>query len=207
MNDPSHTLAAMKRAILLTALALTLAVPMFAQSTEFGVLVGGGRRFVDTGDAEAGRALLDNDFSFSNSAIDLYWSMELEADTRLKFKVGRLETPVAFEIPNDATTDDEDDVLRRDVMGEVQHLSMLAEYRFDEPYGSTAIFGGVGLYRQSADDDDVDSESGYGYQIGINADFPISRRYGVITEATYHWSRGPFTPRYLTLTGGVRIAF
>lgn len=197
----------MKRAILLTALCLTAAVPMFAQSTEFGVLVGGGRRFVDTGDAEAGREHLDNKFTLSNSALELYWAMELEEDTRLKFKVGRLETPVAFEVADESTPDDDDDVLRRDVMGEVQHASAVIEYRFDEFYGSTSLFGGLGFYRQSGDDDEVDSESSYGFQVGVNADFPLSRRYGIITEATYHWSRGPFSPRYLTLTGGLRIAF
>lgn len=202
--NPSHKLAAMKPAILLTAVCLVAAVPMFAQSTEFGVLVGGGRRFVDTGDAEAGRGHLDNKFTLSNSAIDLYWSMKLEEDTRLKFKIGRLETPVAFEVPDPA---DDDNTLRRDVMGEVQHASAVIEYRFDETYGSTSLFGGLGFYRQSGDDDELDSESSYGFQVGVNADFPLTRRYGIITEATYHWSRGPFTPRYLTLTGGLRIAF
>ena len=37
--------------------------------------------------------------------------------------------------------------------------------------------------------------------------FPLSRRYGVVTEATYHWVRDEFNPRYLTLTGGLRISF
>lgn len=204
--NPSHKLAAMKRAILLTVLCLAAAVPMFAQSTEFGVLVGGGRRFVDSGDAEPGREHLDNKFTLSNSAVDLYWAMELEEDTRLKFKVGRIETPVAFAVANDATPDD-DDVLRRDVMGEVQHASAVIEYRFDETYGSTALFGGLGFYRQSGDDEALDSETNYGFQAGVNADFPLSRRYGVVAEATYHWARGAFSPRYLTITGGLRIAF
>ena len=119
----------------------------------------------------------------------------------------KVSPPVAFEIPNDATTDDEDNVLRRDVMGEVQHASMVAEYRFDEPYGSTSIFGGLGFYRHSTDEDDLDSDSDYGFQFGLNADFPISRKYGAIVEATYHMSRGAFSPRYFTLTGGLRLAF
>lgn len=203
--NPSLIVAAMKRAILLTALVV-IAVPMFAQSTEFGVLVGGGRRFIDTGDAEEGRELEDNKFTLSNNAVDLYWSMILDDTTRLKFKVGRLKTPVAFEIEA-PTADDPDNVLRRDVDGEMQHGSAVIEYRFSEPYGSTSLFAGLGFYRQSGDDDEVDDHTGYGFQVGVNADFPISRKYGVITEATYHWSRGPFTPRYLTLTGGLRFAF
>ena len=42
--------APMKRASMLLALMLFGAFPLFAQSTEFGVIVGGGRRFVGTGD-------------------------------------------------------------------------------------------------------------------------------------------------------------
>lgn len=216
----SLIVATMKRAIFLTLLTLMVAVPTFAQGSEFGILVGASRRFVESGTGEpiagsnppANRALLDNDFSLSNSAVDLYWAMELEDATRLKFKVGRMQTPVAFEIANPAFDEDNPQpnvpqFFRRDLEGEVQHASAVIEYRFDEPYGSTSIFGGLGLYRQSADDDAVDTQSDYGFQFGINADFPITRKYGALLEATYHMSRGPFSPRYLSLTGGLRIAF
>ena len=202
--NPSRIVPAMKRALFLAALTLAAAVPAFAQSTEFGILVGGSRRFVNDADAEPNRTLLDDDFSFSNSAVDLYWSIPLEEDTSLKLKVGRIEGPVAFAIddPNEP-----DNPFRRDVEGEVQHASLVIQYRFDEPYGSTGLFGGLGLYRHSGDDADVDSQTDFGLQVGVNADFPITRRYGAIVEATYHWSRGAFSPRYMTLTGGLRIAF
>lgn len=198
MNDRSLIVAAMKRAILLTALTLTVAVPLFAQQSEIGVLVGGSRRFVDEGTAEDGRGLLDDGFSFSNNAVDLYWAWEIEEDTRLKLKAGRIEGPVGFEIA---------DGIRRDAEGEVQHASLVVDYRFDEPWGSTSLFGGLGFYRTSGDDDDVDSYSDYGFQFGVNADFPITRNYGAIVEGTYHWTRGPFEPRYVTLTGGLRFKF
>lgn len=202
--NPSLIVAAMRRALFLAALVLMAAVPMFAQSSEIGVLVGGSRRFVDQGDAEPNRGFLDDDFSFSNSAVDLYWATELEEDTRLKLKIGRIEGPVALEIedPNEP-----DNPFRRDVEGEVQHASAVIEYRFDEPYGHTSLFGGLGFYRQSSDDAETDSENNWGLQFGVNADFPITRRYGVIVEGTYHWTRGSFSPRYVTLTGGLRIAF
>jgi hypothetical protein len=218
---PSHTLGAMKRAIFLTALMLTAAAPALAQSTEFGILFGGSRRFISGGlgeltpdptdDPAARVPFLDNELKLSNSAIDLYWAIELEEDTRFKVKVGRIETPVAFAIANpnfdedDADNPDQPRNFRRDVEGEVQHVSAVIEYRFDEPYGSTALFGGLGLYRQTGEG--VDSENDYGFQVGLNADFPITRKYGVIVEGTYHWSRGAFSPRYLTLTGGLRLAF
>jgi hypothetical protein len=215
----SHTLAPMKRAILLSALMLTVAAPAFAQHTEFGILVGASRRFINEGLGEPiptttpleRRAFLDNELSLKNSAVDLYWSIEIDEGTRLKVKVGRIETPVAFAIPNpafdkDNPSDTEPEFFRRDVDGEVQHASAVIEYRFDEPYGSTALFGGLGLYRQSGEGD-LDSESDYGFQAGVNADFPITRKYGAIVEGTYHWSRGPFSPRYFTLTGGLRFGF
>ena len=216
---PSHTLGAMKRAIFLIALMLTAAAPAFAQSNEFGILVGASRRFVDGGLGEPipntnplqRRAFLDNELSLKNSAVDLYWAIVLDEETRLKFKVGRIEGPVALPVANpnfdaDEPQDDEPEFFRRDVEGEVQHASAVVEYRFDEAYGSTSLFGGLGFYRQSGDDN-LDSETDWGLQAGVNADFPISRRYGVIMEGTYHWSRGPFSPRYFTLTGGLRFAF
>ncbi len=216
--NPSLIVAPMKRAIFLTLLALMVAVPTFAQHTEFGVLIGGSRRFIESGlgepipDSDERREFLDNELSLSNSAIDLYWAMEIEEATRLKFKVGRLEGPVAFRIDNptfDPKKPEETGprFFRRDVEGEVQHASAVIEYRFDEPYGRTSIFGGLGFYRHSADDEEVESDSDYGFQFGVNADFPISRKYGAIVEATYHMSRGHFSPRYFTLTGGLRLAF
>lgn len=211
MNDRSLIVAAMKRAILLTVLTLTVAVPVFAQQhSEIGVLIGGSRRFIKEGTPEplptdenpnATRPFLDNDFSFSNSAIDLYWAIPLDEETRLKFKVGRIEGPVAFDVESNGTR------FRRDVEGEVQHASAVVDYRFDEPYGSTGIFAGLGFYRTSGDDDEIETESDYGFQVGINADFPITRTYGLILEGTYHWSRGAYEPKYVTLTGGLRFAF
>ena len=42
---------------------------------------------------------------------------------------------------------------------------------------------------------------------GVNSDFPISRRYGVLLEAAYHWTHAEFQPRYLTLGAGLRVSF
>src|SRR5688572_16541785 len=106
--NPSLIVPAMKRAIFLILLTLAVAVPTFAQGTEFGIQIGASRRFIESGLGEPvpnttpieRRAFLDNELSLSNSAIDLYWAMEIEEATRLKFKVGRMEGPVAFRIDN-----------------------------------------------------------------------------------------------------------
>ena len=50
----SAIFAAMKRASMLCVLLLFSAIPLFAQSSEFGVIVGGSRRFVHNGFREGG---------------------------------------------------------------------------------------------------------------------------------------------------------
>lgn len=203
MNNqkPSLIVPAMKRIWFLLALTLLSAIPALAQSTEFGVVVGGSRRFVDGAPKAVGDEFEDSTFSFGNNAIDLYWAIKLEEGTFVKFKAGRIETqvPVAYQI------DGIDQTFRRDAEGEVQHLETNVEYRFSEPYGSTGLFAGIGFYRQSAPDED--SSTSYGFNAGVNADFPLSRRYGVILDATYHWVRTDFQPRYLTVGGGFRVSF
>ncbi|HUP46097.1 MAG TPA: hypothetical protein VM779_11360 [Thermoanaerobaculia bacterium] len=184
----------MKKTAFLLAVLVAGAVPLAAQSTEFGVLYGGSSRSVD-GDAAVE---LDDNFSFSRSSIEFYYANQLEPGTMFKIKLGRIETPVGL-----AT----EDGARFDVDGQVQHLDAVAEYRFSEPFGSAGLFAGIGLYRQVADRNVGDNEMDYGFLAGVNADFPISRRYGVILEATHHWTKLPFRPNFLTVSGGFRLRF
>ncbi|HUP63504.1 MAG TPA: outer membrane beta-barrel protein [Thermoanaerobaculia bacterium] len=195
----------MRRAPLFLALMLLFsAFPAFAQQTEFGVIVGGSRRFIDK-DALPGPDPRDNilssEFSFSNTSVDLYWGISLDEDTTLKLKAGSIETEVA----EGFRTDPNGDLLRNDVEGEVQHLDASVEYRFSEAYGKTGLFGGVGLYRLSGEG--IKSTQSFGWHIGINADFPMTRRYGFVVESAYHWTRAAHRPGYLTVGGGLRIAF
>ena len=187
----------MKRVPIFAALLLC-GLPTFAQSSEFGFIVGAGRRFVDSAPPADGSEILDQGFSLSNNSFELFWGYPTEEDVFLKFKAGRMETPVAFEV------EEGDETFRLDAEGEVQHASVVIEYRFSEPFGSTSLFGGVGLYRQTAPD--VDAAHDFGFLAGVNADFPITRRYGVMVESTYHWTRGDFRARYLTLGAGLRIS-
>jgi hypothetical protein len=195
-QNTSRIVPAMKRTSLLLALLVASAFPAMAQSTEFGVLVGGSRRFVENNYQPAGGEGIDDTFSFSNTSVELYYKQPIDPATSLRLKVGRMDGSVAFQ-----TGEKE----RTDTTGEIQHISGLVEYEFDEPYGSTSLFGGLGMYRQSAAG--FDSETGYGLQIGLGGDFPLTRRYGLIAEASYHWIHFDVRPRYLTVSGGLRIAF
>jgi hypothetical protein len=192
----------MTRTLILVVLLLATTMPLLAQTSgELGVIAGASRRFVDDAPPAGDAPLLDEGLSLSNGFFDLYWAMKLDDATRLKFKVGRIESPVAFAIRNegDATQ------FRRDAEGEVQHASIIVDYRFDEIYGSTGLFGGLGVYRHSAPQ--FGSSTDFGFQLGVNADFPVSRRYGLVLEAAYHWTQADFSPRYLTVGAGLRIAY
>lgn len=184
----------MKNALLIGLLALT-ALPAAAQFSEFGILLGGSKRLISSRDADQGIGVSDN-FKFSNSVKELYYSVVLDDYSRFKIKAGQITAPAAFQIDN-ARVDVE--------KAKVEHIDALVDYRFSEPFGSTGLFAGFGLYRQSAADQQ--DETNYGLSAGINADFPLSRRYGVIVEGAYHWVNFHYRPRYLTLTGGLRISF
>lgn len=206
----------MKRTLLLLALTLVGAVPVVAQETnEFGVLFGGSRRFVwggegvrsITGDAETD--WIESNFSFSNKSFELYWSIPIEPELNLKFKGGRLESeiPIGYEADDPDTPDEVDPTLfRRDVAdGEVAHIEAVVEYEFDEPFGSSGLFAGLGYYRLSAPGEE--SQSTWGAVGGVNADFPITRRYGVVLEGSYHWTHAEFNPKFMTVSGGLRMSF
>ena len=100
--------------------------------------------------------------------------------------------------------------------GKVEHIDAIIDYRFSEPFGSTGLFAGAGLYRQRATLSDVaipelqrgnQTETNYGLQGGVNGDFPITRRSGFIAELVYHWINYNYKVRYLTLSGGLRFSF
>jgi hypothetical protein len=179
---------------------------MFAQSSEFGIIVGGSSRTADEA-IKADGAFLNDEFSLSNSAVDLFYAIQVEPGTYFKIKAGRIETPVAVDVTPEPAEGEQParDRIRRDVEGEVQHIEGNVEYRFSEPFGTTGLFAGVGFYRHSGEN--IETSSNYGFNVGANGDFPLTRRYGVIVEATYHWTRADFRPRYLTAGVGLRVSF
>ena len=184
----------MKKTLLAIALALA-ALPAAAQVSEFGIMIGGSKRLISSRDEQQGNGVSDN-FKFGNSVKEIYYSVILDDYSRFKIKAGEITVPGAFQVDN----------ARVDVnKANVDHADAIVDYRFSEPFGSTGLFAGVGLYRQTASGQQ--EETNYGFSGGVNGDFPMSRRYGVVIEGTYHWVNFHYKPRYLTLTGGLRISF
>ena len=85
------------------------------------------------------------------------------------------------------------------------HVEAIVDYRFSEAFGSAGIFGGLGMYRTSAPG--VADDTNGGLTAGANADFPLSKRYGIMVEGSYHWLHTAVHQRFITLTGGLRISF
>jgi hypothetical protein len=198
----------MKKPMILLVLLVAGALPAIAQSNrQFGFLVGASKRSLDSSATpESSTAYLDDEFNLSNNSVEFFFAMDLDDSTRFRIKAGRLESPVRFTTKE--TLDANGNVTEsfaRDVEGEVQHIDALIEYRYSEAYGSTGIFGGVGLYRQSGEG--FETEANYGWQVGVNADFPLSRRYGVVLEGAYHSTKADYRPKYMTLSAGMRFSF
>jgi len=178
----------MKKAALLLVL-MTFAVPLFAQNSQIGVLIGGSKRFFATKDN-----VQSDNWKLSNSVREIWYGFSLEPDTMLKVKVGEITAPIG-----DARAETPD--VKK---GRIEHLDLLVDYRFSEPFGTTGLFAGAGLYKQRSGGTPNEGTD-YGFSAGVNGDFPLSRRYGVIIEGTYHWVNYSYKPRFLTLTGGLRI--
>lgn len=197
----------MKRTLFLLAMMVATAAPALAQdANEFGVIVGGSRRFVHGAPHQDENDFIESNFSFSKSSVELYWAIPIEPELNLRFKGGRMESEIA--IPYDLPDPDhagEFITNRRDVEGQVSHIGTEIEYTFDEPFGSSGLFAGLGYYRMTASGED--SISTWGVSAGVNADFPLSRRYGIVLEGAYHWTHAEFSPRFMTVGGGLRVSF
>ncbi|HEV8435493.1 MAG TPA: hypothetical protein VGR95_18940 [Thermoanaerobaculia bacterium] len=188
----------MKRAVLAAAVVL-IALPLAAQTSplsnqmsQFGILFGGSKRM---NDAQNGPSV--KDFSFGNSVKEIYFGTRLEPDTMFKIKAGEINLPV---LVTDATTGN---VTKE--TGKIDHIDAIVDYRFSESFGTTGVFGGVGMYRSTAPG--IADDTNAGLSFGINADLPLSTRYGIVVEGTYHYVHLQPRQRFLTATAGLRIAF
>jgi hypothetical protein len=183
----------MKKTLILLSFLLLAALPAFAQNNEAGLLVGG---------AKALKTAAGGKSDFQHGFEEISYGIEMDQGTWFKIKLGRMDAKTVF-VSKDASGKQIVDVI--DAKGQVEYADVTVEYRFSEPFGSTGLFAGTGLYRQSASSR---QESDYGFVGGVNGLFPISRSLGITAEAAYHWAHfySP-KPRYGTLGVGLRFAF
>ena len=191
----------MKKPAFFLAILIITALPAAAQNTsEFGILFGGTKLVNDVGSAQGGnqgqRGV--NDFKFSNSVKSIYWGVQMDPGTWIRIKAEQINAPlIALDSNGDRVENGK---------GKIDHVDVLVDYKFSEAFGKTGLFAGVGMYRQS-ESGTSNEDSNVGFSAGVNADFPFSKRYGLVVESAYHWVRLPARPRYITLSGGLRISF
>jgi hypothetical protein len=203
-----------------TALALILltlvALPAFAQTSELGIAFGGVSRR-PLGSDKGSDPALSSGWNFGSSVKEIYYSIVVQPGMRFKIKAGEMDSKLTFVTTTPPPPPDTPPTTRRtqrkrtaatsvrhNVNGQVEHIEGIVDYRFSEPFGSTGLFAGAGLYRQKGGGR---NETNYGLSAGVNGDFPLSRRYGIIVEGTYHWTNFDARSRYITATAGLRISF
>lgn len=217
-QDAFRIVTRMKKTAVLLAFSLLAAAPAFAQSSEFGLLLGGSKRLASEQDVDAGNGRgVKNNWQFGDSVKEVFYAIQLEPGTMFKIKAGQITAPGAFRVRTTSGQNPQVTEGRVDLEDtKTDHVDALIDYRFSESFGSTGIFAGVGFYRAHGTfdaasgvvtEDRSASETNYGFSGGINGDFPLSKRYGVVTEATYHWVNYHYRPRYITLAAGLRISF
>lgn len=201
----------MRKSAWMIGFLLLASAPLTAQTTEVGIMIGGSKRLISHSDQAAGLGISDK-FKFSNSDREIFWGTQLEPGTFFKIQLGQIEGPLAFQYTNAGGQKARTDITK----GTIEHADATVDYRFSEPFGSSGLFAGVGLYRQHGSVTDTavpetqrgnTTETNYGFVGGVNTDFPITRRTGFIAELAYHWINYHYKVRYLTLGGGLRFSF
>lgn len=172
----------MKTALALMITCLAAAAPLSAQTLSIGASVG---------IAEGGSDGFE--FDFEDSLQEVWIGTEMDAGTSFRLRGGRLETDRGPEVGGIVLSD-----------GEVEYLEALIEYRSSEVFGSSGFYLGPGFYRQEFDDFD---ESDWGVSAGVNALFPVTRRFGVLVDVGYHWVNFEETYDFVAATAGFRFGF
>jgi len=206
-------------------LFLLFAAPAFAQTgQQFGILLGGvkrlysGRDKLDATDNTAGinQELSTDRFRLTSGAREVFYAVQIEPATLFKIQAGQWNSDVGI-VQGGKTHDTPSTVIGKGEThlprsGTVQHVDGIIDYRFSEPFGSTGLFAGFGLYRWSASGTsdavhDVPTATNYGYTVGVNGEFPMTKRYAFMVEGAYHWINMESPVRYVSVMGGLRIGF
>jgi hypothetical protein len=222
--EPMRIVAAMRKASYFLLLLL-VAAPAFAQTgQQFGILFGGTKRLYSSHDKDATtnnangvtyESLPIDRFRLTHGVREVFYAVQVEPSTLFKIQAGQWNTDVGIVQSgiNRKTGEKNGSDVKLPTSGTIQHVDGMVDYRFSEPFGSTGIFAGLGLYRWSASSDATDpvhnvpTATNYGYVVGVNGEFPMTRRYAFMVEGAYHWINMSSPVRYVTVTGGVRVGF
>ncbi|MGH9456496.1 MAG: hypothetical protein ACRD2J_02535 [Thermoanaerobaculia bacterium] len=169
----------MKRAVFVVIL---LAFPGVASAEpfQFGIL-GGGAQSMEDG----------FEFDFGEGVTEVFAGARVDVATMFNVKLGQADAPVG---PTGIAADD----------AKVEYIAGQVEYQFDEIWGSSSVFAGPGVYRSRAADLE---ETSFGLSGGVNASFPLTRRFALLLELSYHWANFEEDYTFVTATGGLKVSF
>jgi hypothetical protein len=175
----------MTRPTILAALLLVL-VPVCAsaQSSAIGVSVGSGESLED-----------GLNFEFGDTIVQLYYETTFGVGTTFRVQYGTFDTEVELQGETELQTFD----------STVEFVNLIGQYEFDEVYGQSALFAGLGLYRNEVEG--LDAEKDWGLVLGVNGTFPVTRRFALTAEIAYHWADFEQNLSVLVVSGGAKIRF
>ena len=175
-------MTAMRTAVVLLLSCFALAAPAAAQSLSIGASIG---------IAESGQDGFE--FDFDDSLQEVWIGTEMQSGTTFRLRGGRLDTDEGPDIGGGVLED-----------GKVEYIDALVEYRSSEVFGSSGFYAGPGFYRQRFD---VLEESDWGVAAGVNALFPVTRRFGILVDVGYHWVNFEESYDFIAATAGIRFGF
>ncbi|MDA8018069.1 MAG: hypothetical protein MPN21_11540 [Thermoanaerobaculia bacterium] len=100
--------------------------------------------------------------------------------------------------------DSSDDLFAFD--GELTWLTVSSEYRLPEDFYLSGIFFGLGYFQRRGDLGLADDE-GVGVTLGINGEFAITERWGVLLQLSGYWADLDDEQGWTTAMAGVTFSF
>lgn len=100
--------------------------------------------------------------------------------------------------------DGSDDLFPSD--GELRYVTATGEYRLPEDFYLGGLFLGLGFYDLQTDFGLVD-DSALGLTVGVNGEFPLTDRWGIVVEFSGHWADLEDENLWVMGTAGVRFSF
>lgn len=169
-------------ALLLALLASSTFAPAPASAERLGFTVGLVGGIGGPVDGEIGE----------HTDVELQLGYDINSRDLFVLRVGRLDL------------DGSDDLFASD--GELSYVTATGEYRLPEDFYLGGLFLGLGYYDLQTDFGFVD-DSAFGFTVGVNGEFPLSDRWGILVEFTGHWADLEAENLWVMATAGVRFSF
>lgn len=92
---------------------------------------------------------------------------------------------------------------------DLTYLTLAGEYKFDQTYYDAGMYLGLGGYQLEGIDAGGTGrdDTSFGLVVGVNGEFPITRRFAVLVEFAGHYTDLDAAQFFVTGHGGVSVHF